>query len=119
MILIIGDLAKEKHGKHVGARANLNNIDYIVVRHLCYSQECRRHMYSNNNAQDSLLSEPIKKVLAMPYDVGDICRHLIDLMASEAYLDMDFWGFHMGSKRLLEEIELFFSTLNVDDDRCR
>ncbi|CAI8587551.1 unnamed protein product [Vicia faba] len=82
-------------------------------------QECRRHMYSNNNAQDGLPSEPIKKFPAMPYDLGDICRHLIDLMASEAYLDMDFWGFHMGSKKLLEEIELFFSTLTVDDDSCR
>lgn len=75
-------------------------------------------MYTNN-AQDGLPSEPIKKVLATPYDLGDVCRYLLDLMSSETYVDMDSWGCQTGSKRLLEEIELFFSTLTVDDDSCR
>jgi len=74
-------------------------------------------MYTNN-AQDVLPSEPIKKVLAAAYDLGDVCWYLIDLMSPDT-LDMDSWGIHMGSKRLLEEIELFFSTLTVDDNSCR
>lgn len=76
-------------------------------------------MYTNN-AQDGLPNEPIRKVRTTPYDLGDVCRYLIDLMSSEeTYLDMDSWGFHTGSRSLLEEIELFFSTLTVDDDSCR
>ena len=59
----------------------------------------------------------MKKVLTKPYDLGDVCRYLIDLMSSETYLDRDSCGFHVGNKRLLEEIELFFRTLSVDDDR--
>lgn len=35
--MIIGDLAKEKHGKHVSARAHLNNIDYIVVPFMLFT----------------------------------------------------------------------------------
>lgn len=75
-------------------------------------------MYTNND-QDGLPNEPIKKVLTTPYDLGDVCQHLIDLMSSETYLDLDSSGFHMGSRRLLKEIEVFFSTLTVDDDSCR
>ncbi|XP_061338691.1 protein PUTATIVE RECOMBINATION INITIATION DEFECT 1 [Gastrolobium bilobum] len=78
-------------------------------------QECRKRIYTNN-AQEGLPNEPIKKVLTTPCDLGDVCRYLIDLISSETYLDMVSWGFHMGSNRLLEEIELFFSTLTVDDD---
>ncbi|KAH1226931.1 Protein PRD1 [Glycine max] len=73
-------------------------------------QECRKRMYSNN-AQEDLPNEPIKKVLTTSYNMGDICEYLIDLMTSEAYLDT-------GSKKLLEEIELFFSTLSVDNGSC-
>ncbi|XP_039687530.1 protein PUTATIVE RECOMBINATION INITIATION DEFECT 1 isoform X2 [Medicago truncatula] len=80
-------------------------------------QECRKQMYTNN-AQDGLPSEPIKKVLATSYDLGDVCWFLIDLMSPDT-LDMDSWGIHMDGKRLLEEIELFFSTLTVDDNSCR
>lgn len=68
-------------------------------------------MYTNN-AQEGLQNEPIKKFLAASYDMGDICEYLIDLMTSEAYL-------YTGRKKLLEEIELFFNTLTVDDDSCR
>jgi hypothetical protein len=74
-------------------------------------------MYTNN-AQDGLPSEPIKKVLAASYDLRDVCCYLIDLMSPDT-LDMDSWGIRMGCKRLLEEIELFFSTLTVDDNSCR
>ncbi|KAJ1426693.1 Armadillo-type fold [Sesbania bispinosa] len=81
-------------------------------------QECRKLMYTNN-AQEGHPNEPIKKALTNQYDLGDVCQYLIDLMSSETYIDMDSWGFHMGSRRLLEEIELFFSTLTVDDDGCR
>ena len=65
----------------------------------------------SNNAQEDLPNEPIKKVLTKSYNMGDICEYLIDLMTSEAYLDT-------GSKNLLEEIELFFSTLSVDNGSC-
>ncbi|KAK7387602.1 hypothetical protein VNO78_28515 [Psophocarpus tetragonolobus] len=70
-------------------------------------QECRKSVYSNK-AQEGLRNEPIKKVLTASYDMGEICEHLIDLMTSDAYLNTD-------SEKLLEEIELFFSTLTVDD----
>ncbi|KAL1358218.1 hypothetical protein AAHE18_04G017500 [Arachis hypogaea] len=78
-------------------------------------QECRKHIYTNS---DCLPSEPIKKVLTTPHDLGDVYSYLIDLMSSETYIDMDSWGFHVGNKRLLEEIELFLRTLTVDN-RCR
>ncbi|KAL2332631.1 hypothetical protein Fmac_013844 [Flemingia macrophylla] len=81
-------------------------------------QECRKRVYSSN-AQEGRPNEPIKKVLNASYDMGDICEYIIDLMTSEAYIDTGSWGFHTGSKKLLEEIELFFSTLTVDDDICR
>lgn len=68
-------------------------------------------MYTNN-AQEGPLNEPIKEVLTTPYDLGDVCRDLIDLMSSETYLHMDSWGFHTNSRRLLEEIELFFKILD-------
>ncbi|KAK7306414.1 hypothetical protein VNO77_44353 [Canavalia gladiata] len=81
-------------------------------------QECRKRIYTNN-AQEGLPNEPIKKVLAASYDTGDVCQYLIDLLPSETYLDAISWGFHTGNKKLLEEIELFFSILTVDDDiRC-
>ncbi|RDX83175.1 Protein PRD1, partial [Mucuna pruriens] len=78
-------------------------------------QECRKRVYCNNT-QEGLPNESIKKVVTASYDMGDICEYLIDLMTS---LDMVSGGFHTGSKKLLEEIELFFSTLTVDDDSCR
>ncbi|KAE9585744.1 hypothetical protein Lalb_Chr24g0394531 [Lupinus albus] len=79
-------------------------------------QECRKCIYSHN-VQEGLPNDPIKKVHTTPYDLGEICSYLIDLISSETYLDKDTWGFHTSSKkRLLEEIEAFFSTLTVDDD---
>ncbi|KAL1350072.1 hypothetical protein HN51_026526 [Arachis hypogaea] len=78
-------------------------------------QECRKHIYTNS---ECLPSEPIKQVLTTPYDLGDVYSYLIDLMSSETYIDMDSWGFHVGNKRLLEEIELFLRTLTVDNT-CR
>ncbi|QHN96291.1 hypothetical protein DS421_18g617190 [Arachis hypogaea] len=78
-------------------------------------QECRKHIYTNS---ECLPSEPIKQVLTTPYDLGDVYSYLIDLMSSETYIDMDSWGFHVGNKRLLEEIESFLRTLTVDN-RCR
>ncbi|XP_027337587.1 protein PRD1 [Abrus precatorius] len=80
-------------------------------------QECRKRMYTNN-AHEELPNEPIKKVLPASYDLGDICQYLIDLMSSETCVGSVSWDFHRGSKKLLEEIELFFSTLTVDDS-CR
>ncbi|KAK7311436.1 hypothetical protein RJT34_09574 [Clitoria ternatea] len=78
-------------------------------------QECRKRMHTNN-AGEGLPNEPIKKVNAASYDKGDICEYLIGLMTSETNLDTVYWGFHMGSKKLLEEMELFFRTLTVNDD---
>lgn len=65
-----------------------------------------------NNDQDGLPNKPIKKVLTTPYDLGDVCRYLIDLMSSETYLDLDSSGFHMGSRRLLKEIRGIFQYLD-------
>ncbi|QCE13066.1 Armadillo-type fold [Vigna unguiculata] len=74
-------------------------------------QECRKRIYTNN-AQEDLPNEAIKKDLTASYDTGDICEFLIDLMTSEAYIDT-------GSRKLLEEIEMFYSSLSVDDGDCR
>ncbi|XP_017405442.1 protein PUTATIVE RECOMBINATION INITIATION DEFECT 1 [Vigna angularis] len=81
-------------------------------------QECRKRVYTNN-AQDDLPNEAIKKVFTASYDTGDICEFLIDLMTSEAYIDTVSLGFHTGSKKLFEEIEMFYSSLSVDDGGCR
>ncbi|XP_019447895.1 PREDICTED: protein PRD1-like isoform X1 [Lupinus angustifolius] len=73
-------------------------------------QECRKCIYTNN-AQEGLRNDPIKKVHTTPYDLGEICSYLIDLISSETNLDKDT----ATKKRLLEEIEAFFSTLTVED----
>ena len=71
-------------------------------------------MYTNN-AHNSLTNESIKKVLSTTYDEGEVCGYLLHLMLSETCLDMESWGLHSDNKRLIEEIELYFRTLTVDD----
>ncbi|KAL9323735.1 hypothetical protein ACSQ67_008592 [Phaseolus vulgaris] len=82
-----------------------------------FDKECRKCIYTNN-AQEGLPNEEIKKVLTASYDTGDICEFLIDLMTSEAYVDTVSRGFHTGSKKLSEEIEMFYTSLSVDDGGC-
>ncbi|KAK7379619.1 hypothetical protein VNO80_05083 [Phaseolus coccineus] len=81
-------------------------------------KECRKCI-NTNNAQEGLPNEAIKKVLRASYDTGDICEFLIDSMTSEAYIDTVSRGFHTGSKKLSEEIEMFYTSLSVDDGGCR
>lgn len=49
-------------------------------------------------------------------DLGEVCAYLIHLMLSEAPLDADSMGLQTEKRRLLEEIEMFFRTLTVEDD---
>ncbi|CAJ1850286.1 unnamed protein product [Sphenostylis stenocarpa] len=81
-------------------------------------QECRKRMYTNNG-EEGLPNETTKKFLTASYDMGDVCEFLIDLMTSDRYLDTVSGGFHTRSKKLLEEIEMFYNTLSAVDRGCR
>ncbi len=72
-------------------------------------------MYADNT-QDDQADEDMKKTATHPDDLGEVCEYLIHLMSSESSLDMDSKGLHCGNKRLLEEIDLFFRTLTLEDD---
>lgn len=78
-------------------------------------QASRKRLYTNND-QDGVPTVSVKKVLTA-HNVGEVRGYLIDLMSTQTYLDMDSWGFHLDNKNLLEEIELFFRTLAVDENR--
>lgn len=81
-----------------------------------YLQACRKRMYTDND-QDDLQNGSVNKVLTASYDVGEVSGYLIHLMSSLTYLDLDSRGFHLSNRKLLEEMELFFKTLTVDDNR--
>ncbi|KAK9932926.1 hypothetical protein M0R45_020145 [Rubus argutus] len=76
-------------------------------------QVCRKQKYTDNTWDDG--AQEHKKVVGILDDLGEVCEYLICLMSSEPSLDMDSGGSHLGNKRLLEEIELFFRILTVQD----
>ena len=78
-------------------------------------QECRKHKYADNT-QDDGADKHMKKMATTPHDLEEVCEYLIHLMLSDLSLDMDSRGLHCGNTRLLEEIELFFRTLTLEDD---
>lgn len=78
-------------------------------------QECRKHKYADNT-QDDRADKHMKKMATTPHDLEEVCEYLIHLMLSDLSLDMDSRGLHCGNTRLLEEIELFFRTLTLEDD---
>ncbi|XP_002516401.2 protein PUTATIVE RECOMBINATION INITIATION DEFECT 1 [Ricinus communis] len=78
-------------------------------------QECRKHIYSEDS-QNECTYEHIEKRVFTKGDLGDVCEYLIYLMSSETHLDADSVGLQTMKKRLLEEIEIFFKNLTVEDD---
>ncbi|KAK6944558.1 hypothetical protein RJ641_025660 [Dillenia turbinata] len=82
--------------EHVG---NLNRV----------FQACRRHSYSS--AQDGCVEEHAEKVIAFPGDMRKVCQFLIHLMSSGSSSIMNPGGTRGEKKRLLDEIEIFFSSL--------
>ncbi|KAK1593013.1 hypothetical protein Q3G72_034425 [Acer saccharum] len=70
-------------------------------------QACRKYRYTNTSIDD----EHEEKMFTKVDDLGQVRQYLIHLMSSQS-LCVD-----NGDKRLLEEIEMFFRTLPVEDDR--
>ncbi|KAI9114991.1 hypothetical protein K1719_014004 [Acacia pycnantha] len=96
-------------------KSDLLNSDHIATINQVL-QGCRTRL-SVNDGQDGQPLEPGKARIAT-YDMGEVCGYLTDLM-SETCPDTGPWGFHLSNNKLLEEIELFFRTLIVDDNRSR
>ncbi|PRQ38312.1 hypothetical protein RchiOBHm_Chr4g0412451 [Rosa chinensis] len=76
-------------------------------------QVCRKQKYTDNTKDDG--AQEHGEVISNLDDLGEVCEYLIRLMSSGSSLDKDSGGSHLGDKRLLEEIELFFRTLTVQD----
>lgn len=76
-------------------------------------QVCRKQKHTDNTWDEG--AQEHKKVVGILDDLGEVCEYLICLMSSESSLDMDSGGSHLRNKRLLEEIELFFRILTVQD----
>ncbi|XP_028759746.1 protein PRD1 [Neltuma alba] len=97
-------------------KSDFLNSDHIATINQVL-QACRKRL-SVNDGQDGLPLEP-GKARAATYGTEEVCGYLIELMSSEMCLDTGSWGFHLGNNKLVEEIELFFRTLIVDDNRSR
>lgn len=78
-------------------------------------QAHRKHLNADN-APDDRADEHVKKIITTPDDMGEVREYLVFLMSSKSSLDMDSRGLDFGKKKLLEEIELFFRTITVEDD---
>ncbi|KAG8654974.1 hypothetical protein MANES_05G198800v8 [Manihot esculenta] len=78
-------------------------------------QECRKHIYTRD-VQNDHPDEQAEMRVTVADDLGEVCAYLIHLMLSEAPLDADSMGLQTEKRRLLEEIEMFFRTLTVEDD---
>ncbi|KAB5569671.1 hypothetical protein DKX38_003464 [Salix brachista] len=78
-------------------------------------QECRKRLYTED-CQNDCSDEKLEKRTITADDLGEVCEYLIHVMSSTKSLDLDC-GDLQTSKRLLEEIELFFKTSSPEDDR--
>jgi hypothetical protein len=78
-------------------------------------QECRKRLYTED-CQNDCTDEKIEKRTVTADDLGEVCEYLIHVMSSAKSLDVDC-GDLQTSKRLLEEIELFFKTSSKEGDR--
>lgn len=65
--------------------------------------------------QDNRAEEHVKKMATTPDDLGEVCEYLIRLISAESTLT-DSRGLDFRNTRVLEEIELFFRTLTMEDD---
>ncbi|KAJ6956321.1 protein putative RECOMBINATION INITIATION DEFECT 1 [Populus alba x Populus x berolinensis] len=78
-------------------------------------QECRKRLYTED-CQNDCTDAKIEKRTITTDDLGEVCEYLIHVMSSAKSLDVDC-GDLQTSKRLLEEIELFFKTSSKEGDR--
>ncbi|XP_012078523.1 protein PUTATIVE RECOMBINATION INITIATION DEFECT 1 isoform X1 [Jatropha curcas] len=78
-------------------------------------QECRKHI-STGDVQNNSTEEHTEKRVPITDELGEVCEYLIHLISSDMHLDDDSVSLGTGKKRLLEEIEMFFRTLTVQDD---
>ncbi|KAB1213495.1 Protein PRD1 [Morella rubra] len=96
----------------------LMNSDFLKAEQIAnlnrVLQACRKEMYADIT-QDKRAEEHEKKMAATPDDLGEVCEYLICLISTESTLT-DSRGLDFRNKRVLEEIELFFRTLTMEDD---
>lgn len=70
-------------------------------------QACRKYMYTNSSQGEQEQKQSIKVK-----DQRESRQYLIQLMSGK-----DSRGLSNGDDRLLEEVEMFFRTVSVEDDR--
>ncbi|GLT71030.1 hypothetical protein SLA2020_430750 [Shorea laevis] len=104
MVMLIQELLDSKFLK----TEQIANLNRVLQAH-------RKHLNADN-APDDRADEHVKKIITTPDDMGEVREYLVYLMSSKSSLDMDSRGLDFGKKRLLEEIELFFRTITVEDD---
>lgn len=63
-----------------------------------------------NSSKEHIVDKHVQKIVSFSDDLGEICEYLIHLM-SQSSSDTN-----CENKRLLEEIEMFFSTSTVEDN---
>ncbi|KAL5542709.1 hypothetical protein UlMin_010419 [Ulmus minor] len=78
-------------------------------------QVCRKRLYTDNRKGD-YEDEHIKKGVTISDDLGEIREYLMYLMSSE---NKNSRGLYLENNSLLEEIELFFTTLTIQEDSLR
>ncbi|XP_004298232.1 PREDICTED: protein PRD1-like [Fragaria vesca subsp. vesca] len=95
----------------------LLNLEFLKTEQIAslnqLLQVCRKQKYTDNSKDEG--GQEHREVIGNLDDLGEVCEYLIRLMSSESSLDIDSGGSHLEDKRLLEEIELFFRALTVQD----
>ncbi|XP_022722512.1 protein PRD1 isoform X2 [Durio zibethinus] len=93
----------------------LLNSGFLKAEHIAslnhVLQACRKRIY--NNSKEHIKDKHVQKIVSSSDDLGEVCEYLIHLMMSESSSDTN-----SGNKRLFEEIEMFFSTLTLEDPQC-
>lgn len=77
-------------------------------------QVYRSSLYAENTSYES--SDNHTKKVSTKDDLGELCGYIIQLMSTEASPDIYEKNIDVNTK-LLEEIEMFFRTLAVEDNQ--
>ncbi|GAV58983.1 hypothetical protein CFOL_v3_02516 [Cephalotus follicularis] len=97
----------------------LLNSQFLKAEHIAslnrVLQACRKRLVTDNSRYDNR-DEQVEKMVPIPDDLAEACEYLIHLMSSDSSLYMDHRESKTRDKRLLEEIEMFFRILTVDND---
>lgn len=75
-------------------------------------QACRKRIYTNSTQAERTNELHVPRICCSPDDLGQVCESLIHLMSSVSPLDTNS---DYENRTLLDEIELFFRTLTVED----